>query len=88
MFLIKAGTSIQIQVPKSIRSFCWAGWRPYVTKEDKIYDKEEVWDYVALHNDRDIPDWAVRNITEHGYVVIKRDGKFAMCKPSQIEYLD
>jgi hypothetical protein len=89
MFLVKAGTVIQVEVPKSIRNFCWDGWRPYTTKEDKIYDKAEVWDAVAVHNGReDVPEWARRNITEHGNVVIKRAGKFAMCKPAQIEFLD
>lgn len=88
MFLIKAGTFIQIQVPKSIRSFCWTGWRAYETKEDKLYDKEEVWDYVALHNGRDIPAWAVRNIEEFGKVVICKAGQYALVNPADITYLD
>jgi hypothetical protein len=90
MFLIKAGTIIQIEVPKTAASYHnWAGWKPYITKEDKIYDKAEIWDAVAVHNGRDdVPEWARRNITEHGYVVIQRAGKFAMCKPSQILFLD
>lgn len=89
MFLIKAGTVIQIETPKSQNYFNTVGWIPYTTKEDKLYDKEEVWDAVAVHNGRDdVPDWAVRNIKEHGNVVIKRAGKYAMCKPAQIEYLD
>ena len=89
MFLVKAGTVIQIEVPAS--EFFWhsTGWRPYTTKEDKLYDKEEVWDMVAVLNDRgDVPPWAERNITEHGYVVIKRDGKYAMVRPANIQYLD
>ena len=89
MFLIKAGTVIQIEAPKSATYFNTVGWVPYTTKKDKIYGKEEVWDIVAIHNDGwDTPAWIVRNVTEHGYVVIKRAGKYAMCKPSQIEYLD
>jgi len=90
MFLVKAGTVIQIQAPKrSWTHFNWVSWIPYRTKEDKIYDKEEVWDMVGVHNDReDIPDWARRNITEHGYTVIRRNNKYAMVPRAQVEYLD
>jgi hypothetical protein len=89
MFLVKAGTVIQIEVSKELRSFNWGGWKPYMTKEDKIYDKDEVWDMVAVANERDdVPDWARRNITEHGYTVIKRAGKYAMVPAVKIEYLD
>lgn len=89
MFLVKAGTVIQIEYPKSQTRFTWCNWRPYTTKEDKLYDKEEVWDMVAVLNDHgDVPPWAERNITEHGYVVIKRAGKYAMVRPANIQYLD
>lgn len=88
MFLIKAGTVIQIEVPKSEGWFNWSGWKPYTTKEDKLYDKHEVWDLVAVHNGREIPLWAVRNITEHNKIVIKRAGKFALVNPSDIEFLN
>jgi hypothetical protein len=89
MFLIKAGTVIQVEIPKSERGyFNWTGWRPYTTKEDKLYDKEEVWDSVALYNGREIPAWAVRNIQEFGQVVICKNGKYALVQPKHIEYLD
>ena len=89
MFLVKAGTVIQIEAPKSQIFWHTSGWVPYTTKEDKLYDSEEVWDAVGVHNGRDdIPYWAERNITEHGYVVIKRAGKYAMVGPGKIEYLD
>jgi hypothetical protein len=89
MFRIKAGTVVQIEAPKSENHWNTVGWVPYTTTVDKLYDKEEVWDAVALYNGReDVPLWARRNIVEHGNVVITRKGKFAMCKPSQIEYLD
>ena len=89
MFLVKAGTVIQISAPKSMTHFNWGGWIAYTTKEDKLYDTHEVWDAVAVHNERDdVPEWARRNITDFGNVVIQRDGKFAMVKPSQIEFLD
>ena len=89
MFLIKAGTVIQVEIPKSPQFFSWAGWKPYTTKEDKIYDKGEVWDMVAVMNEReDIPAWALRNITAHGKTIIKRGGKYAMVNPKDITYLD
>lgn len=90
MFLVKAGTVIQIEIPKTESShFNWVKWRPYTTKEDKLYDKHEVWDAVAVANDRsDVPMWASVNITEHGYVVIKRAGKYAMVPHKQVQFLD
>lgn len=86
MFLVKANTVIQVPVATS--SLSLVRWRPYTTSEDKLYDKEQVWDAVAVHNGRDIPAWAVQNITEHGNVVLRIGTKFAMCKPSQLESLD
>jgi hypothetical protein len=47
MFLVKAGTVIQVQTPKSVTHHYWSGWMPYTTSEDKLYDKNEVWDAVA-----------------------------------------
>ena len=90
MFLIKAGTVILIDKPlKGPGIFDWAPWKAYTTKEDKIYSKEEVWDAVAVANERDdIPAWAMRNVKEHGKVVIQRAGKFAMAKASDVVYLD
>lgn len=89
MFLVKAGTVIQIEVPKSKNYFNWAGWRPYTTLEDKLYDKDEVWDKVAVLNNRsDVPAWAARNILEHGYTVLMRAGKLAMVPNKNIEFLD
>jgi hypothetical protein len=89
MFLIKAGTVIQVEVPKSENHFNWIGWRPYTTKEDRLYDKEEVWDAVAVHNDReDIPAWAHRNITEFRKIVIRRGGKYALVNSADVEYVD
>ena len=88
MFLVKAGTVIQIEAPKSKTHHYWSGWIPYTTKEDRLYDKEDVWDAVAMHNGRDIPDWAVRNITEHHKVIIQAAGKHALVNPKDITYLD
>ena len=89
MFLVKAGTVIQIEYPKSQTRFTWCNWRPYTTKEDKLYDKEEVWDKVAVLNERgDVPAWAERNIMEHGYTVLMRAGKLAMVPAGKIEFLD
>lgn len=90
MFLVKAGTVLQIEASKNEGVwFDWSTWRPYTTKEDKVYDKEEVWDSIAVYNDRgDIPEWAQRNITEFNKVIVKRSGKYAMVNCKDIEFLD
>ena len=90
MFLVKSGTVIQIEAPKSDNHFFWwSGWIPYTTKEDKIYDKHEVWDAITIRNGyENIPDWARRNIAEFNRVVIRRNGKYALVNPKDIEYLD
>ena len=88
MFLVKAGTVIQIQAPKTANHWNTVGWIPYTTKEDRLYDTDDVWDAVAVHNGRDdIPMWAIRNITEHGNTVIRRAGKYAMVRPNAMEYI-
>ena len=62
--------------------------KPYTTREDKTYDKHEVWDAIAVYNRReDVPAWAARNITEHGKVILTVAGKFAMVRPQDIEFL-
>lgn len=100
MFKVNAGTTIQVYAPfgkageprtvtKGGTTYIdHAPWKPYVTKEDKIYEKEEVLDAVTMfYRPDDVPLWAQRNI-QLGNVVITRDGAFAMCKPTQITYLD
>lgn len=87
MFLVKAGTVIQVEAPKSKSHHYWNGWIPYTTKEDRLYDKEDVWDIIAAQV-RGIPEWAVRNITEHHKVVIQAAGKYALVNPKDITYLD
>ena len=95
MFLVKKGTQIKVFAPfgKISSKFDYAGdpfpWKPYVTKEDKLYDKEEVWDLIGAINGRDdIPQWALDNITHFGKTVVVREGKFAQVNPKDIEYLD
>jgi hypothetical protein len=89
MFLVKAGTVIQVQTPESETHHYWSGWMPYTTREDKLYDKHEVWDAVGVANGReDIPEWARRNIVEFNRVVIQRNGKYALVSPQNIAYLD
>ena len=89
MFLVKAGTVIQVQASASQSHFYWHGWMPYTTREDKVYDKHEVWDAVAVSNDRkDVPEWARRNIVEHKKVVLARGGKYALVNHKDIEFLD
>ena len=102
MFFIKAGTQIQIYAPfgdinykeKKVEGglHYWhdtAPWKPYTTKEDKIYEKDEVWDLVAVMNEReDVPEWAKINIQWHGKTVLNRNGKYALVNPSDIQYID
>ena len=67
MFLVKAGTTIQIQTPNSDTHFYWSGWMPYTTKEDKLYDKHEVWDAVSVHNSYgQIPFCVLDCVQHHG----------------------
>ena len=88
MFLIKKNTVLQVEATKSQTHFNWNGWRPYTTKEDKIYDKEEVLDLISLQNGREMPEWARRNITEFHKVILLRTGKYAMVDPKDIEFID
>lgn len=109
MWLVKAGTKMEVFAPfgrigaANSQSYAEASqtiymdhgpWKAYTSKEDKIYEKEEVWDYVAVMNGRtDIPMWAKHNIKEFRKVVIKvknSKGKdcYAMLRPEQIQYLD
>lgn len=89
MFLVKADTVIQVQRPKSVTHHYWSRWMPYTTREDKLYDKHEVWDAIAVANGReDVPEWARRNIVEFNRVVIQRSGKYALVNPQDIEFFD
>lgn len=97
MWLIKSGTTIRVYAPFGKPgaengvdgNYDHQPWKPYITAQDKMYDKHEVWDMVAVRNGRqDVPAWAKRNIEFHGFVVIKRDGKYAMCPRNDIVYLD
>ena len=91
MFLVKRGTIIQIEKPKveSSHFFDWSFWKPYETTADRLYDKSDVWDAVAVANGRDdVPHWARRNIMEHGYTVIRCKGKYAMVPHRHVEFLD
>ena len=89
MFLVKKGTIILIEYPKSERWFHFYGWRSYNTTEDRIYDTSEVWDAVAVANEReDVPLWACRNIEEHNKVVLCRKGRYALVNQKDVTYLD
>lgn len=97
MFLVKAGTVIQIHAPFGKFGhtngaggyFDTAPWKPYTTKKDKLYDKHEVWDAVAVYNEReDVPEWARRNIVEHGKTVIRHRGHYALVPRNSIQFLD
>lgn len=89
MFLVKADTVIQVEVPKTDRYFYTSGWRPYTTKEDKIYDKHEVYDLTRVSRDTEsFPDWICMNVLSFGKVVLVRDGKYALVNPCDMTYLD
>jgi hypothetical protein len=104
MWLVKANTVIRINAPfgkingpRTVNSGdCsltdTAPWKPYTTKSDKIYEKEDVYDFVRVHNDvcGDVPSWIRHNIelSKGRDVVIHCDGKYAMVRRDQIEYLD
>ena len=87
MFEIKAGTVIQLNRNPSDAHHFTTMWFPYTTKEDKIYEKEEVYDFIRVNNDS-VPFWIHNCVMEHGKVVIARAGKFALVNPADIEYLD
>lgn len=85
MFLLKAGTIIQVKSPFINEEYPWV---PYTVLQDTILEKDQVWDAVALHNDREeIPFWATRNI-EMGWTVIRRGDKYSMVRPAHLVYLD
>lgn len=94
MFLLKAGTEIKINNPKVDTT--GVAWLSYTTKEDKIYEKDEVFDLVRLMNgDRQemltdhnpVPYW-MRGIIFNGNALLKRDGRYAIVKSNELEYLD
>jgi hypothetical protein len=86
VFLLKAGTVILVKRTDFIvEEYPWV---PYTVLQDTILEKNQVWDAVALHNDREeIPFWAKRNI-EMGSSVIHRGNKYSMVRPSDLEYID
>lgn len=89
MFLVKADTTISVQRPAKDGWFYTTSWMPYQTKEDKIYDKHEVFDLIRVTNAYEtIPDWIRINVLEHGMIVLSRDGKYALVSPWNVTYLD
>lgn len=70
-----------------------APWRSFATKADRIYDKHEVFDFVALHNRPEtVPLW-MHNMIRAGEAIIQRNnGKshsvFARVRREFLEYLD
>lgn len=89
MFLVKADTTISVQRPAKDGWFYTTSWMPYQTKEDKIYDKHEVFDLIRVTNEYEtIPDWIRINVLEYGMIVLSRDGKYALVSPWNVTYLD
>lgn len=106
MWMIKAGTSILIDAPfgkvggpRSVPSSDGkstltdtASWKGYVTTEDRIYEKEDVYDVVRITNDvcGDVPHWIRHNIelSKGAEVIVHCKGKWARVKRANIEYMD
>ena len=93
MFLIKAGATIQVNaINKSEHCYNSAGWIPYTTTQDNLYENEEVFDKVAVLNSetsgRDIPSWMVQSIISHDKIIVSRLGRYAMLNPKDIQYID
>lgn len=70
-----------------------APWRGFTTHADRIYDKEEVFDFVALHNRPEtVPLW-MHNMIRAGEAIIQRANSkqhavFARVKREFLQYLD
>lgn len=75
MWKIKAGSQIKVFAPfgrvggkstvieNGVQLTDTLPWKAYTTKEDRLYDKEQVWDRVAVHNQRsDVPAWVKHNL--------------------------
>ncbi len=90
MFEVKAGTTIQVyHTVFGNYDDKHIGWKPFVTKENKIYEKEEVFDIVALHNrPNTVPAWMRYGIMNEGVTFIVRNGKCAKVTSRDIEYID
>jgi len=89
MFLVKANTAIQVEVPKDQRSWHISDWMGYTTFEDRIYDKADVWDAVTVLNGTiQVPAWAARNIIDFNKVVIHSKGRYALVNAADVTYLD
>ena len=89
MFRVKAGTLIEINALKTPDWDWGPKWIPYVTTETKLYDTHEVINLVSVYNNNeDVKPWMRRNVLEHNKVVLMRDGRFALVKRTDIEFLD
>jgi hypothetical protein len=85
MFLLKAGTVIQVKNPFINEEYPWV---PQTVEKDVILEKHQVWDAVVLHNEREeLPFWATRNI-QMGFTIMNIDGEYSMVRPAHLEYLD
>ncbi len=103
MYLLPAKTNILIFAPFGIvgresavsdsgEHYDTKPWKGHVTKAERVLDKHEVWDAVAVANGRDdVPMWARMNV-ENGYTIFWSDnakGKrvYGMIRGS-LKYLD
>lgn len=99
MFELKAGTVIQIYAPFNVPNgangktengmyfFDHAPWKAHTAKNTTLYDKEDVYDAVALHNGREMPMWIERNV-RLGKTVLRNGKYYAMVNPRDLAYLD
>ena len=90
MFKIDANTPIHVQRGRPGFDVSPNGWEPYTTTEDRIYEKEYVYDRVALINGRldDDNKSEIRRLVRSGYVVVAFGRWWAIVEPQFITYLD
>lgn len=97
MFELKVGTPIQVYAPfgkvngptqvveNNTLYHDTAPWKGTMAKKTQWLEKHQVYDYVALHNGREMPMWVQANI-ERGYTVLCVEGVWALVKPNLLTY--
>ena len=68
-------------------------WRGFITKADRLYDKHEIFDFVALHNHPDTVETWMHNLITRGEAIIHRynaggHGVFGRVRREFLQYLD
>lgn len=102
MFLIAPNTPIQVFAPFNVVNGSVVNdkgevdefpWKRRLTKKEMLLDKEDVWDRVAVENNRsDVPEWAAHTVKVCFTVIRQRNGKgdyvYARVKPNHLQYVD